>query len=76
MKKPLEEILAKTFGVKPDKINDQTSPENLSSWDSFNGLKLIEELERYYGLKIDLGEMSQVKNVGDIKKILKKHGYI
>ncbi len=74
MHKSLEEILAGVFGVKPEKITDQTSPDNLSSWDSFNGLKLWETLEREYGLKIVIEEMAKVKNVGDIKNLLKKHG--
>lgn len=72
-KKSLEELLARIFAVDVKEINDRTSPENLSSWDSFNGLKLVQELEKNFKASFDLKEMAAVKNVGDIKKLLKKH---
>lgn len=73
MKQSLEKILAKVFGVDSEEINDQTSPDNLTSWDSFNGLTLINELEKNYKIKLNIEEMAKVKNVADIRKLLQKH---
>lgn len=73
MRKRLEELLAQIFAVDVKEINDQTSPDNLSSWDSFNGLKLVEELEKNYKIKLDIEEVAKVKNVGDIRKMLALH---
>ena len=72
MNKKLETLLAQVFAVDVKQINDQTSPDNLSSWDSFNGLKLVQELEKNFNVSFDLEEMAAVKNVGDIKKLLKR----
>lgn len=74
MKKNLEELLGEVFGVSSKEINDATSPDNLSSWDSFNGLKLVESLEKTYKIKLKLEDMAKIKNVGDIKKLLKSYG--
>ncbi len=70
----LEQILGKVFNVDPSAINDATSPENTPSWDSFNGLALIQELEKQYKTRFDINDMAEVKNVGDLKKILQKYG--
>ena len=36
MSEKLYEIVANVFNVELSKINDETSPENLEQWDSFN----------------------------------------
>jgi acyl carrier protein len=74
MRQPLEKILAEVFGVNPSDITDSTSPDTLSSWDSFNGLKLVEALEKNYKIKLNIEDMAKVKNVADIKNLLKKYG--
>ena len=38
-------IVAKVFSISESEVNDQSGPENIESWDSFNGLVLIDELE-------------------------------
>ena len=60
--------------VKISEINDESSPETIESWDSFNGLILVDELESNFNIKFSVSEIIDVKNVKDIKKYLKKHG--
>jgi acyl carrier protein len=69
----LEETLAKSLGIPASTINDQTSPENTESWDSFTGLMMVSELESAFNVKFTMDEVTSVKNVADIKKVLKKH---
>lgn len=70
----LEELIGKVLGIDPKTVNDKTSPENVESWDSFNGLLLATELEKNFKAKFTVEEIASVKSVGDIKAILKKHG--
>ncbi len=74
MKQKLEKILGKVFGVNPKRITDKTSPENLPSWDSFNGLVLVRELEKNFNIKLDVEEMAKIKRVADIRRLLKRYG--
>ena len=60
--------------VPESEINDQTSPENVESWDSLNLYMLIDDIETEFNVKFILEEILETKNVGDFKKQLKKHG--
>tara|TARA_B100000029_G_C17086680_1_gene782597 strand:- start:265 stop:495 length:231 start_codon:yes stop_codon:yes gene_type:complete len=66
-------IVAKVFSIPESEINDLSSPENIESWDSFNGLILVDELENHFQIKFSISEITDVKNVGDIKRHLKNH---
>lgn len=71
--KRLKAILSKVLDIDENSITDQTSPDNVETWDSFNALMLISELEKEFNVKFTMEEVTSVKNVGDIKKSLEKH---
>ena len=66
-------IVAKVFSIPESQVNDQSSPENIDSWDSFNGLFLVDELENHFNIKFSISEIIDVKTVSDIKRHLKNH---
>lgn len=70
----LEKILSKVLEVKEADINDESSPDNIANWDSFNGLMLVSELENEFKISFTVDEVINVKTVGEIKKALIKHG--
>ena len=74
MSEKLYQIIANVFNVDPSRINDETGPENLEEWDSFNFYVLLDEIENGFGLKFDLDETLEIKKIGDIKKIFERHG--
>ena len=74
MSKKLYEIVSKVFNVDNSKIDDETSPENLEEWDSFNFYVLLDEIENEFNIKFDLDETLEIKKIGDFKKIFQKHG--
>ena len=74
MSKKLFHIIAQVMAVPVSEINDKSSPENIESWDSFNGLVLLDELENSFNVKFSLEEIIDVKTVEDIKKHLKNQG--
>ena len=74
MSKKLYDIISKVFSVQISEINDESSPETIESWDSFNGLILVDELESSFNIKFSVSEIIDVKNVKDIKRHLNNHG--
>ena len=74
MSKKLYDIISKVFSVQISEINDESSPETIESWDSFNGLILVDELESNFNIKFSVSEIIDVKNVKDIKRHLNDHG--
>ena len=74
MSEKLYQIISKVFNVDKNRINDETSPENLEEWDSFNFYVLLDEIENEFSIKFDLDETLEIKKIGDFKKIFQKHG--
>ena len=74
MSEKLYQIISRVFNVNNSKINDETSPENLEEWDSFNFYVLLDEIENEFNIKFDLDETLEIKKIGDFKKIFQKHG--
>jgi len=76
MSKKLYDVISKVFSVQISEINDESSPETIESWDSFNGLILVDELESNFNIKFSISEIIDVKNVKDIKRHLNNHGVV
>lgn len=72
----LKELVAKVLDIDKEILNDESSPENIPSWDSFNGLMMVSELENNFNVKFTLNEIVAVKNLKDIKDALKRHGIV
>lgn len=70
----LKELVAKVLDIEKEILNDESSPENISSWDSFNGLMMVSELENNFNVKFTINEVVAVRNFKDIKDALKRHG--
>ena len=54
-------IVAKVFSLPESEITDESSPETIESWDSFNGLVLGDELETHFKIKFSISEITDVK---------------
>ena len=74
MSEKLQEIVANLFNVELSKINDETSPENLEQWDSFNFYVLLDEIENQFSITFNLDETLEIKKIGDFKQLLEKNG--
>lgn len=72
--KRLKELLSSVLEISEDEITGETSPDNVQSWDSFNGLVLVSEMETKFKVKFTMNEIIGVKCVNDIKECLEKHG--
>ena len=76
MSQKLYEIMSRVFSVPISEINDQSSPETIERWDSFNGLVLVDELESTFNVKFTVSEITDVQTTTDIKRHLRNHGVI
>ena len=67
-------LIARVLGLSTPEIKDETSPENTESWDSFNALVMVSELEDTFKVSFTMEEVQEVTCVADIKKALSSHG--
>ena len=72
--KRLKAILSKILHIKADSSIDKASSSNVESWDSFNALVIVSELEKEFKIKFTMNEVTSMKSVKEIKECLKKHG--
>jgi len=74
MSEKLYSLISKILNVPINEINDESSPQTISSWTSFKGYVMLYELEQTFNVKFSIDEAMDVKNVVDIKRHLKNHG--
>jgi len=73
-KKKLLLLLSRVLDIDAGTITDETSPENTESWDSYNALMMVLELENEFDVHFTMDEVYGVKCVKDIKAALVRHG--
>ncbi len=74
MSEKLYQIISEVFSVDVSKIDENTSPENLEQWDSFNFYVLLNEIEKKFNIQFDINETLEIKKIGDFKKLFEKKG--
>jgi acyl carrier protein len=74
MSEKLYSLISKILNISQDEINDESNPQTISTWTSFNGYVMLYELEQTFDVKFSIDEAMDVKNIADIKRHLKNHG--
>ena len=69
----LMDLVSRVLNIEVETVTDETSPENTASWDSFNGLLMVSELEEVFSVHFSIEEVYAVTCVKDIKSALTRH---
>ncbi len=69
----LNKLLSQVFNGEKKVFQDSDSPETIKNWDSFQALILFQELEQASNTSFSIDDLKDIKNVGDIKKLLQKY---
>lgn len=69
----LQDILRDEFDDDNLIIKEETTAHDVKDWDSLTHLSLINEVERYFGIKFTMGEIQEFKNVGEMMDSIEKH---
>ena len=51
-----------------------TSAEDVARWDSLQHIALIRTLETTFSIRLSIDEMMEIRSVGDIETVLRRHG--
>jgi len=70
----LMKLISRVLSVPIDILNDNTKPDEIESWDSFNGLMMVSELESEFDVSFTIEEVYAVACVKDIREALIRHG--
>lgn len=72
--KRLTAILSRVLDIDEREITEDLRQASVESWDSFNALVLVSELEAAFSVKFTMDEVKSVECVGDIRRALERHG--
>ena len=61
-----------TFGDPAMVITDSMTASDVDGWDSLTHINLIVALERAFRIKFTTGEVTKLKNVGDLVSLIQR----
>ena len=74
MANKLYSIIAKIMDVPESDINDQSGPETIANWTSFNSYVLLDQIQSEFNMKFTIDEAMDIQTVADIKRYLNNYG--
>ena len=66
----VSKILRNTFDDQEIKIEKATSADDIDEWDSLSHIELISNIESHFKVRFALGELQDLKNVGDMVDLI------
>ncbi len=67
----LNEVFRDVFDDEDITVNSETTSEDIEDWDSLEHINLIVAVEKKFGMKFSMGEVTTMKNVGEMAEIIK-----
>ena len=68
--KNLDEVFQDVFDDETIHVNDNTTADDIEDWDSLEHIGLIVAIERKFNIKFNMGEITALKNVGEMVDII------
>ena len=65
-------LAARIFGVDRERLDANTSRDDLAEWDSINHLRLVMESERLFSTRMPLADIPGISALGDFIRALEK----
>ena len=66
----LNEVFRDVFDDDTITVNDNTTSNDIEDWDSLEHINLIVAVEKKFGMKFSMGEVTAMKNVGEMADII------
>ena len=66
----LNEIFRDVFDDDSITVNESTTANDIEDWDSLNHITLIDAVESEFKVRFTMGEVSGMKNVGEMAQII------
>lgn len=70
----LNKVFQEVFDDETIEVNDDTTSEDIDDWGSFEHINLIVAVEEEFSIKIPMGKVVTMKNVGEMADIILQLG--
>lgn len=68
----LNEVFQDVFDDETISVNDATTADDIEDWDSLEHINLVVAVENKFGMKFSMGEVTALKNVGEMVDLIIK----
>lgn len=68
------QVFSQTLGISSEELNDDTSPDNTSKWDSMRSMELVAIIEDTFGVELSTKEIMKMRSIGIVKEVLRSKG--
>jgi acyl carrier protein len=66
----VQKAFESAFHIDPQTVTIDSSPDDISAWDSMGHVELASSLERTFGLTFDVDDLMEMENVKEILRIV------
>ncbi len=66
----LNKVFRDVFDDETIEVNSETTSKDIEDWDSLEHINLIVAVEQEFGIKFNMGEVTTMKNVGEMVNII------
>ena len=66
----LNNVFRDVFDDDTISVSDNTTSKDIPDWDSLEHINLIVAVEQEFGIKFNMGEVTTMKNVGEMVDII------
>ena len=66
----LKQIVANILEIDPAQLTDASNAQNTPRWDSLRHIEVIFAVESAFHVRFTMPEITSLKNLGDIRKLL------
>ena len=66
----LNRVVREVFDDETIRVTPKTTADDIDDWDSLEHITLISAVEREFRMKFKMGEISSMKNVGEMARIV------
>jgi acyl carrier protein len=70
----LIEVFAEGLHLDASSLNDETSPQNTSQWDSLAAMTLVMLLEDSFDVRLSTREIMKMNSIGAARSVLQSKG--
>jgi acyl carrier protein len=67
-------VIREVFGLGDEPLTDDTTPGEIPGWDSLGNVNVMYALESELGVQLDDADFYPVRNLGELKDRLRRHG--
>jgi acyl carrier protein len=72
----LNEVFRDVFDNDKITVTAETTANDIDEWDSLSHISLIDAVENEFKVRFKMGEVSGMKNVGEMADIIQKRGKV